>query len=242
MEEVARGRRRVARHGDRAVRRRAAHRGDLPHDREHPRHGHAAADRVRAQELGRPPVPYTWLATGSVGRFEPFPSSDVDCASHGTGPDDDRSCGQPSRARRACARSASVPCGFPPDTNGAVATNPLFARSVGGVGARGQRPGSSTPTATADCCCSPWSWRAIRSGASTGAAEHLAAVFAHAPEPRSGCCKGWPPPRCGASADRVLPQPRAQLERRAQGGARHQASRAGPDRGAGALERACSPA
>ena len=29
-------------------------------------------------ELGPPPVPYTWLATGSFGRREPFPSSDVD--------------------------------------------------------------------------------------------------------------------------------------------------------------------
>ena len=40
-------------------------------------------------ELGRPPVPYTWLAAGSFGRFEPFPSSDVDCAIAWDGPDDD---------------------------------------------------------------------------------------------------------------------------------------------------------
>ena len=41
------------------------------------------------QDLGRPPVPYTWLATGSFGRFEPFPSSDVDCALAWEGSDDD---------------------------------------------------------------------------------------------------------------------------------------------------------
>jgi CBS domain-containing protein len=40
-------------------------------------------------DLGRPPVPYTWLGTGSFGRFEPFPSSDVDSAIAWDGPDDD---------------------------------------------------------------------------------------------------------------------------------------------------------
>ena len=37
---------------------------------------------------GGPPVPYTWLATGSLGRREPFPSSDVDCALAWEGDDD----------------------------------------------------------------------------------------------------------------------------------------------------------
>jgi CBS domain-containing protein len=41
------------------------------------------------EDLGRPPVTYTWLATGSFGRFEAFPSSDVDCALAWDGPDDD---------------------------------------------------------------------------------------------------------------------------------------------------------
>ena len=40
-------------------------------------------------ELGPPPVPYTWLATGSFGRREPFPSSDVDSALAWEGPDGD---------------------------------------------------------------------------------------------------------------------------------------------------------
>jgi CBS domain-containing protein len=82
------------------------------------------------QELGRPPVPYTWMATGSLGRFEPFPSSDVDSAIAWEGPDDD------PEIRRAIAATAEhvlqglKRCGFEPDTKGAVASNPLFARSV----------------------------------------------------------------------------------------------------------------
>jgi CBS domain-containing protein len=82
------------------------------------------------QDLGRPPVPYTWMATGSFGRFEPFPSSDVDSAIAWEGPDDDL------EIRRAIAKLAEhvleglKRCGFEPDTKGAVASNPLFARSV----------------------------------------------------------------------------------------------------------------
>lgn len=82
------------------------------------------------EELGRPPVPYTWMATGSFARHEPFPSSDVDSAIAWEGPDDDL------EIRRAIATLAEHvleglgKCGFPPDTNGAVASNPLFARSV----------------------------------------------------------------------------------------------------------------
>lgn len=82
------------------------------------------------QDLGRPPVPYTWMATGSFGRFEPFPSSDVDTAIAWEGPDDD------PEIRRAIAALAKHvleglgTCGFEPDTKGAVASSPLFARSV----------------------------------------------------------------------------------------------------------------
>jgi CBS domain-containing protein len=82
------------------------------------------------QELGAPPVPYTWLATGSFGRFEPFPSSDVDCAIAWDGPDDD------PELRRAMTTIAERvledldACGFKPDDKGAVASNPLFARSI----------------------------------------------------------------------------------------------------------------
>jgi CBS domain-containing protein len=81
-------------------------------------------------DLGPPTVPYTWLATGSFGRFEPFPSSDVDSAIAWDGPDDD------AEVRRAMAALAErvlddlAACGFGPDTKGAVASNSLFARSI----------------------------------------------------------------------------------------------------------------
>jgi CBS domain-containing protein len=81
-------------------------------------------------ELGPPPVPYTWLATGSFGRFEAFPSSDVDSALAWDGPDEDielRGWMQ-VLAERVLADLAA--CGFEADTKGAVASNPLFARSI----------------------------------------------------------------------------------------------------------------
>jgi CBS domain-containing protein len=81
-------------------------------------------------ELGRPPVPYTWLATGSVGRYEPFPGSDVDSAIAWDGPDDDPELRGAFAALAAYVLERLELCGFTPDEKGAVATNPLFARSV----------------------------------------------------------------------------------------------------------------
>lgn len=81
-------------------------------------------------DLGPPPVPYTWLATGSFGRFEPFPSSDVDSALAWHGPNDDeglRSWMRTIAERVLADLSAS---GFRSDTKGAVASSPLFARSI----------------------------------------------------------------------------------------------------------------
>jgi CBS domain-containing protein len=81
-------------------------------------------------DLGPPPVPYTWLATGSFGRFEPFPSSDVDSALAWDGPDDDAELRgwMHTLAERVLADLST--CGFEADAKGAVASNPLFARSI----------------------------------------------------------------------------------------------------------------
>jgi CBS domain-containing protein len=81
-------------------------------------------------DLGAPPVPYTWLATGSFGRFEAFPSSDVDSALAWDGPDEDIDLRRWMQvlAERVIADLAA--CGFEADMKGAVASNPLFARSI----------------------------------------------------------------------------------------------------------------
>ena len=82
------------------------------------------------QDLGDPPVRYTWLATGSFGRFEPFPSSDVDSAIAWDGRDDDPEArGWMAELAEYVLRGVKT-CGFEPDTKGAVASSPLFSRSV----------------------------------------------------------------------------------------------------------------
>jgi len=82
------------------------------------------------EELGPPPVPYTWLATGSFGRFEPFPSSDVDSAIAWEGPDDDPELRRAMTALAERVLEGLAACGFKPDAKGAVASSPLFARSI----------------------------------------------------------------------------------------------------------------
>jgi CBS domain-containing protein len=86
-------------------------------------------DLARA-ELGSPPVPCTWLATGSFGRFEPFPGSDVDSALAWQGPDDDTALRAWMRAFAKRVLDGLAAAGFTSDEQGAVATSPLFARSI----------------------------------------------------------------------------------------------------------------
>lgn len=81
-------------------------------------------------DLGPPPVPYTWLATGSFGRLEPFPSSDVDSALAWDGPDDDPQLRGWMRTFAERILEGLSASGFPPDAKGAVASSPLFARSI----------------------------------------------------------------------------------------------------------------
>ena len=53
------------------------------------------------RELGRPPVPYAWLALGSFGRREPYPGSDADSALAWDGPGRRRAARHAARAGRA---------------------------------------------------------------------------------------------------------------------------------------------
>lgn len=78
---------------------------------------------------GPAPRPLTWLALGSLARREAVPSSDVDSALVWTGPEDDADAARYGRELARRVLDGLAECGFPADANGAVATNPLFARS-----------------------------------------------------------------------------------------------------------------
>jgi CBS domain-containing protein len=69
---------------------------------------------------------FTWLATGSMGRQEAFPSSDVDSALVWEGP------GDPEQVQAVADRALATlaRAGFATDTHAASAARPLFARSV----------------------------------------------------------------------------------------------------------------
>ncbi|MHA6784340.1 putative nucleotidyltransferase substrate binding domain-containing protein [Pseudonocardia saturnea] len=80
-------------------------------------------------ELGDPPRPLTWLALGSLARREAVPSSDVDSALVWVGPERDADAAAHARALAERVLAGLSAAGFRADANGAVATNPLFARS-----------------------------------------------------------------------------------------------------------------
>jgi CBS domain-containing protein len=80
-------------------------------------------------ELGAPAVPFTWLAMGSFGRREPFPSSDVDCALAWQG-EDVPEVREPLRAFAVRVLDGLRASGFAPDAQGATADRPLFAGPV----------------------------------------------------------------------------------------------------------------
>jgi CBS domain-containing protein len=84
---------------------------------------------IAHEEVGPPLVPYSWLALGSFGRREPFPGSDVDCAlAWDAGDDPGPRESMLALARRVLAGLSAS--GLTPDPRGAVASNPLFARSA----------------------------------------------------------------------------------------------------------------
>jgi CBS domain-containing protein len=132
------------------------------------------------ERLGRPPVSYSWLATGSFARFEPFPSSDVDCAIAWDGPDADMDLRRKMITLAEWVLEQLAAGGFPPDTNGVIASNPLFARSIeewehaatSWVEHPDRDRGLMLLSVVVE---SDPVWGV------TGAAEHLARVFARAP-------------------------------------------------------------
>jgi CBS domain-containing protein len=80
---------------------------------------------------GDPPVPFTWFALGSLARREAVPSSDVDSAL--AWPDADIPDAEVREYMAGVARAVEDglrACGLRPDSHGASAANPLFARSL----------------------------------------------------------------------------------------------------------------
>ena len=82
-------------------------------------------------DLGPAPAPFTWLALGSFGRREPFPSSDVDCAIAWEG-EDEPAIREPLRALAARVLEGLAASGLQPDRQGATADSRLFARPIAG--------------------------------------------------------------------------------------------------------------
>ena len=70
---------------------------------------------------------FTWLASGSLGRHEMFPASDVDSALVWEGDEDE---GERLRGLAGQVLEILERCGFKRDENAASAAHPLFARST----------------------------------------------------------------------------------------------------------------
>ena len=97
-------------------------------------------------DLGAPPAPYTWLATGSYGRREPFPSSDVDSALAWEGAGDDPELRRPPCRDRPAGDGGADGGGLHSDPQGAVAGEAALHALDRGLGAARSRPGAATPT------------------------------------------------------------------------------------------------
>jgi len=80
---------------------------------------------------GDPPAPFTWFVLGSTARRETVPSSDVESALawQDAGVPDAEAGAAMARVARAVEDGLRA-CGLRPDSHGASAANPLFARSV----------------------------------------------------------------------------------------------------------------
>jgi CBS domain-containing protein len=128
-------------------------------------------------ELDAPP--FTWLALGSYGRREPFPSSDVDCALAWEG-DDVPAAREPLHALAVRVLAGLAASGLRPDAHGATADKRLFARPI-----------AAWEAATRDWLREPDRDRGLMLlsvvaestpvWGATGPAERLAAAFAEAP-------------------------------------------------------------
>jgi CBS domain-containing protein len=80
---------------------------------------------------GAAAAPFTWFALGSLGRREVVPSSDVDSALAWQDTEaSDALMGEYTARVAGAVEDGLRACGLRPDSNGATASNPLFARSL----------------------------------------------------------------------------------------------------------------
>jgi CBS domain-containing protein len=94
---------------------------------------------LAVRDAGDPPAPFTWFALGSLARREAVPSSDIDSALAWQDEDADPAV-RGYMARVADAVDSGLrACGMQPDSHGATASNPLFARSMGSWRAAARR-------------------------------------------------------------------------------------------------------
>ena len=133
------------------------------------------------ERLGRPPVPYTWLAMGSFGRREPFPGSDVDCALAWEGSDGDPELLETMTALAEWVIDGLQAAGFPADRQGAVAASPLFARSLAGWEAAA-RSWVKEPDRDRGLMLLSVVVESDAVWGATGVADRLALAFARAPD------------------------------------------------------------
>ena len=81
------------------------------------------------EELGPPPVPFAWIALGSVARREAVPSSDIDSALVWYDDTEEPEVREALMGRAARVMEGLAAAGFPSDPKGAIASKRLFARS-----------------------------------------------------------------------------------------------------------------
>ena len=89
----------------------------------------AVVRRLLELTVTEPPVPFAWIALGSIARREAMPSSDIDSALVWYTDDDDPELQPELMGIAARVMDGLVASGFPADPKGAVASKPLFARS-----------------------------------------------------------------------------------------------------------------
>jgi CBS domain-containing protein len=85
---------------------------------------------LAVREAGDPPAAFTWFALGSLARREAVPSSDVDSALGWQDEAADAAMRDYSARLGRAVNDGLRGCGIAPDTHGASADSPLFARSL----------------------------------------------------------------------------------------------------------------